>query len=120
MQLVLNDVESQAPVILHPPPMTDDEFFDFCQLYPDFRVERTAAYLRDNPIQPTPIGHARKPWVNNRAELRELRNEAWRRGNHGGAEMYQRELDMAEVYANAAAGPTSVDTWGGRVELQQP
>jgi Uma2 family endonuclease len=42
MQLILNDVESQAPVILHPPPMTDDEFFDFCQLYPDFRVERTA------------------------------------------------------------------------------
>ena len=42
MQLVLNDVESQAPVILHPPPMTDDEFFDFCQLYPDFRIERSA------------------------------------------------------------------------------
>jgi len=43
MQLLLNDVESQAPVILHPPPMTDDEFYDFCQLYPDFRIERTAA-----------------------------------------------------------------------------
>jgi len=42
MQLVLNDVETQTPVILHPPPMTDDEFFDFCQLYPDFRIERTA------------------------------------------------------------------------------
>ncbi len=42
MQLILNDVESQAPVILHPPPMTDVEFFDFCQLYPDFRIERTA------------------------------------------------------------------------------
>src|SRR6266567_5483275 len=42
MQLVLNDVESQAPVILHPPPMTDDEFYDFCQLYPNFRIERTA------------------------------------------------------------------------------
>jgi Uma2 family endonuclease len=42
MQLILNDVESQAPVIVHPPPMTDDEFFDFCQLYPDFRIERTA------------------------------------------------------------------------------
>ncbi len=42
MQLVLNDVESQAPVVLHPAPMTDDEFFAFCQLYPDFRVERTA------------------------------------------------------------------------------
>jgi Uma2 family endonuclease len=42
MQLILNDVESQAPVILHPPPMTDDEFFDFCQLYPDFRIERSA------------------------------------------------------------------------------
>src|SRR5215469_13551747 len=42
MQLIVNDVESQAPVILHPPPMTDDEFFEFCQLYPNFRVERTA------------------------------------------------------------------------------
>ena len=42
MQLVLNDVETQAPVILHPPPMTDDEFYGFCQLYPDFRIERTA------------------------------------------------------------------------------
>jgi Uma2 family endonuclease len=42
MELVVHDVESQAPVILHPPPMTDDEFYDFCQRYPDFRVERTA------------------------------------------------------------------------------
>ena len=42
MQLVVDDVESVAPVVLHPPPMTDDEFFDFCQLYPNFRVERTA------------------------------------------------------------------------------
>src|SRR5204863_406926 len=25
-----------------PESMTDDEFFDFCQLYPDFRIERTA------------------------------------------------------------------------------
>jgi Uma2 family endonuclease len=41
-QLVINDVESQAPVVLHPPPMTDDEFFDYCQLYPDFRIERSA------------------------------------------------------------------------------
>jgi Uma2 family endonuclease len=42
MQLILNDVESQAPVILHPEPMTDDEFYDFCQMYPDFRIERSA------------------------------------------------------------------------------
>ena len=42
MQLIVNDMESQAPVILHPPPMTDDEFYGFCQLYPEFRVERTA------------------------------------------------------------------------------
>ena len=42
MQFILNDPESQAPVILHPEPMTDDEFFDFCQLYPNFRIERTA------------------------------------------------------------------------------
>jgi Uma2 family endonuclease len=42
MELVVHDVESQAPVILHPPPMTDEEFYLFCQRYPDFRVERTA------------------------------------------------------------------------------
>jgi Uma2 family endonuclease len=42
MQLILNDVESQAPVILHPEAMTDDGFFDFCGMYPDFRIERTA------------------------------------------------------------------------------
>src|SRR5437867_2646371 len=42
MQLVLDDVESNAPVILHPPPMTDEEFFRFCQRYQSFRIERTA------------------------------------------------------------------------------
>src|SRR2546422_3531929 len=42
MRLVTDDVKSQARVILHPPPMTDDEFYDFCQLYPNFRIERTA------------------------------------------------------------------------------
>jgi Uma2 family endonuclease len=41
-QLVINDMESQTPVVLHPPPMTDDEFFDYCQLYPNFRIERSA------------------------------------------------------------------------------
>ena len=29
-------------MVLHPPPMADDEYFDFCQLYPNFRVEWTA------------------------------------------------------------------------------
>ncbi len=42
MQLVLDDIESKAPVVLHPESMTDEEFYDFCQLHPDFRVERTA------------------------------------------------------------------------------
>lgn len=39
MQLVLDDVEALAPVVLHPGPMTDDEFFDFCMRYREYRVE---------------------------------------------------------------------------------
>jgi Uma2 family endonuclease len=37
MDLVLND---SMPVVLHPPAMTDDEFYDYCQRYDGFRVER--------------------------------------------------------------------------------
>jgi hypothetical protein len=73
------------------------------------------AYLRDNPIEPHQIGYAAKPWVDNRQELRDARDLARSRGNHGGAEMYQRELDLAEARAVVAAGPTSTDTWGGRI-----
>ena len=42
MQLVLDDVEAHAPIVLHPPRMNDDEFYAFCQRYPNFRIERTA------------------------------------------------------------------------------
>jgi Uma2 family endonuclease len=42
MQLVLDDAELHAPIVLHPPAMDDDEYFAFCQRYPDFRIERTA------------------------------------------------------------------------------
>lgn len=42
MDLVLQDVEDSMPVILHPPPMTDDQFYDFCQRYDGFRIERMA------------------------------------------------------------------------------
>ncbi len=40
MNLVLKNVEDSMPVVLHPPAMTDDEFYDFCQRYDGFRVER--------------------------------------------------------------------------------
>ena len=30
------------PVVLHPPPMTDREYFDFCQRYEGMRIERMA------------------------------------------------------------------------------
>jgi Uma2 family endonuclease len=40
MNLLLENVEEIMPVILHPPPMTDDEYYDFCQRYDGFRVER--------------------------------------------------------------------------------
>src|SRR6266540_1991611 len=44
MQLVVQDFESMAPVILNPRrvPMTDDEFVAFCQQYEDCSVECTA------------------------------------------------------------------------------
>src|SRR5262245_40864774 len=44
MQLVVEDFESMAPVILNPRrvPMTDDEFVAFCEQYEDFFVECTA------------------------------------------------------------------------------
>src|SRR6266568_2912829 len=44
MQLVVEDFESMAPVILNPQsvPMTDEEFVAFCQQYEDCFVECTA------------------------------------------------------------------------------
>jgi len=44
MQLVVEDFESMAPVILNPRgvPMNDDEFVAFCQQYEDCSVECTA------------------------------------------------------------------------------
>jgi Uma2 family endonuclease len=44
MQLVVEDFESMAPVILNPlrAPMTDEEFVAFCQQYEDCFVEVTA------------------------------------------------------------------------------
>src|SRR5262245_43417355 len=44
MELVVADFELVAPVVLHPPgpPMTDDEFVQFCQQYPDCMVEVSA------------------------------------------------------------------------------
>ena len=44
MQLVVEDFESMAPVILNPHrvPMTDEEFVAFCQQYEDCSVECTA------------------------------------------------------------------------------
>src|SRR5260221_644845 len=44
MQLIVEDFESMAPVILNPSraPMTDDEFVAFCEQYEDCFVECTA------------------------------------------------------------------------------
>ncbi len=42
MQLVLDNLESIAPVILRGLRMSDDEFLDFCQEHEDLRVESNA------------------------------------------------------------------------------
>jgi Uma2 family endonuclease len=40
MDLLLENVEESMPVILHPPRMSDDEYYNFCRQYNGFRVER--------------------------------------------------------------------------------
>jgi Uma2 family endonuclease len=42
MDLILENAEDSMPVILHPPRMTDEQFYDFCQRLDGFRVERMA------------------------------------------------------------------------------
>jgi Uma2 family endonuclease len=44
MQLVVENFESMAPVVLHPEngPLTDEEFVTFCEQYPDMQVESTS------------------------------------------------------------------------------
>ena len=42
MVLVLENAEDSMPVVLHPPAMSDDEYFDFCQQFGNYRVERMA------------------------------------------------------------------------------
>jgi Uma2 family endonuclease len=43
MQMVLNDIETDSPIRFLPArPMSDDEYFAFCAVNPDLRIERTA------------------------------------------------------------------------------
>ena len=43
MQLVVEDIMSHPPVVIQwEHQMTDDEYFQFCQVNPDLRIERTA------------------------------------------------------------------------------
>jgi len=43
MQLVLDDVELESPIVIPPQSrMTDEQFYEFCQRNADFRIERTA------------------------------------------------------------------------------
>jgi Uma2 family endonuclease len=39
MQLVVDDVENFAPVVLHSPPMSEEEFVAICEKYEDYQVE---------------------------------------------------------------------------------
>src|SRR5260370_33791529 len=43
MQLILNDVEPEAHIVISPERrMTEGEFWKFCEKNPDLRIERTA------------------------------------------------------------------------------
>ena len=43
MQLIINEIEPEAQILISPVrPMTEDEFWNFCQENPDLRIERTA------------------------------------------------------------------------------
>jgi len=43
MQVVLSDVESQAPILIRAERiMSDDEFYNFCQAHSELRIERSA------------------------------------------------------------------------------
>jgi Uma2 family endonuclease len=42
IQLVVDDVDAYAPVVLHSPPMSEEEFIEFCEKYEDFRIEYDA------------------------------------------------------------------------------
>jgi len=43
MQVVLNDIETESPIVIQPQRrLSDREFIDFCEANPDLKVERTA------------------------------------------------------------------------------
>jgi Uma2 family endonuclease len=43
LQIVLNEIETQAPLFLRPSRrMNDEELFEFCSANPGLRIERTA------------------------------------------------------------------------------
>src|SRR5882757_1759900 len=43
VQIVLNEIETQAPLLLRPNRrMSDEELFEFCGVNPGLRIERTA------------------------------------------------------------------------------
>ncbi len=40
--MVLNNIETEAPILIQPRrSLSDQEFFDFCESNPDFKIERT-------------------------------------------------------------------------------
>jgi Uma2 family endonuclease len=44
MQVVLNNIETQSPILIRTRrSMSDDEFYDFCAANPELQIERTAA-----------------------------------------------------------------------------
>jgi Uma2 family endonuclease len=69
MQLVVDNVENYAPVTLYSPEMTEEDFAEFCERYPDYLVEYTA----DGELiimPPTSIGTGRSNTrINTRLDL---------------------------------------------------
>jgi Uma2 family endonuclease len=70
MQMLLEDVASDRPMVIHwEHQMTDDEYFQFCQINQDLRIERTA----QGDLLIMPLAGAESSFRNNElsAELRD-------------------------------------------------
>jgi Uma2 family endonuclease len=56
IQLIIDDIDAYAPVVLHSPAMSEEEFLEFCEKYEDFRIEYDAPAETIIIMPPTELG----------------------------------------------------------------